>query len=89
MEISSSTWKRASKKWWDEAEHRWNLWEAERSVHIRTQALADKRLVLLRRYDEGLQREPDCFSCGIMAFNEDTEMWEHDPDCELAEAIDV
>ena len=50
-------------------------------------ALSDKRLVLLKRYDKGLQREPDCFSCGIMAFNEDTEMWEHDPDCELAEAI--
>jgi len=92
--LSLNTWKRAAKKWWDEAEHRWNLWEAERSVHIRTQALADKRLVLLKRL-EWVEYEPysmvvypepkvwkECLIC---------EHWfehGHAPDCELAEAID-
>jgi len=55
---------------------------------VNAEALADKRLALLKRYDKGLQREPVCFSCGIMSFNEDTEMWEHTDDCELAEAVD-
>jgi len=54
---------------------------------VDAQADADRRGELLKRYDEGLQREPDCFSCGIMAFNEDTEKWEHADDCELAKEL--
>ncbi len=46
-----------------------------------------RRLGLLEDYNEGLQRDPDCFSCGIMTFNEDTERWEHASDCELAAEV--
>ena len=87
MEISSSTWKQAAKKWWDEAEHRWNLWEAERSVHIRTQALADKRLVLLEKANTSYLHHGDCVYC-YMVEKDVHGAWKHAPDCELAEAID-
>ena len=51
------------------------------------QATADQRLALLNAYNESLQLEPDCFSCDIMAFDEDAERWIHHAGCKLAEEI--
>jgi hypothetical protein len=64
----------------DEQLHYFEAWKKEK-------ALADKRLELLRLYDGWLQSEPDCFSCGLMTFNEDSGWWEHTDGCELAEEL--
>ena len=48
---------------------------------------ADWRLELLNDYNEGLQYDPDCFSCGIMVFDESTERWIHNTGCELAKEL--
>ena len=75
-------WKRAAKKWRDKYNNPVQLSEWQE-----LQADADSRLELLREYNDGLQHEPDCFSCGIMTFNEDTEKWEHADGCELAKEL--
>jgi len=49
------------------------------------QALADKRLELLKEINEHHLTFGECLFCTMLEIEEG---YEHDPDCELAEAID-
>ena len=70
----SRLWKRAAKKWYRVA----LSWQAWGEAH---EALADKRLMLLKRWEKD---STYCWVCGMPR-----EEWGlvHEDDCELAEAI--
>ena len=51
--------------------------------------LATRRLELLRKLDEWLQREPDCPFCGLMCWDDDSARWQHADDCELKKELET
>ena len=58
----------------------------DNKLRIRVEALADKRLVLLKEINEHHLTFGECLFCTMLELEEG---YEHDPDCELAEAIDA
>ena len=69
----------------DEIYWRRKFVELEQDLVI-TQSLADKRLMLLREISEHYLTFGECLFCTMLELEEGHE---HDPDCELAEAIDA